>query len=73
MRNFRAHIFEGKVPLNVFILETAIGGVLGIIRFDIRVLGLRDSLLYLIRNLKELLVLDPTQDRPNTRCVISIS
>ena len=73
LRPFSAHIFEGKMPLNVFILETTIRGILGIIGFDIGMLRLRYSLLYLIRDLKELLGLDPTQDRPYTRCVISIS
>ena len=73
MRPLPTHILERETRFTVFLLETAVGKVLRLIRFNVRVLRLRVSLLHLIGDLKKLRALDLTQPRPNTGSVISIS
>ena len=54
MRPLPTHILERETRFTVFLLETAVGKVLRLIRFNVRVLRLRVSLLHLIRDLKKL-------------------
>lgn len=73
MRPLPTHILERETRFTVFLLETAVGKVLRLIRFNVRVLRLRISLLHLIGDLKKLRALDLTQPSPNTGSVIRIS
>ena len=72
MRPLSTHILERETRFTVFLLETAVGKVLRLIRFNVRVLRLRVGLLHLIGDLKKFRALDLTQPRPNTGSVISI-
>ena len=72
MRPLPTHILERETRFTVFLLETAVGKVLRLIRFNVRVLRLRVGLLHLIGDLKKFRALDLTQPRPNTGSVISI-